>query len=68
MAQIVTNEGLNDGEDNKLAEWLKKNKLERVKEKFDEYQISIDELKSVDINCDLEYGLIIYIYLFMHNI
>ena len=56
MAQIDTNEGLNDGVDYDLTQWLKKNKLERVKEKFVEYEISMDELKSVDINCDLEYG------------
>ena len=52
MAQVETNEGWN-GEDNELLQWLKEHKLQKAKEKFIEYEISMDDLKSIDLKHDL---------------
>ena len=46
MAQIDANEG--NGEENELMEWLKS------KEKFLDYQVSMDDLRTLDLKKDLE--------------
>ena len=51
MAQIDTNEG--DGEQNELIQWLTDNRLLKAKEKFLEYQVSMEDLKSIDLKHDL---------------
>ena len=71
MAQsyVETNEGaVNDGEDNELMSWLKTNKLLNVKQKFIDQDITIDDLKSLDIKNDLEYVILYTFYGRMKNL
>ena len=51
MAQVELNEG--NGEDNELMEWLEENKLLKAKQQFIEYEITMDDLKSLDLKHDL---------------
>ena len=66
MAQVETNERVND-EDNELIKWLKNNRLLKVKQKFIDYEVELEDLKVIDLKHDLK--LIIYnTYKLIHNI
>ena len=58
MAQNDTNEG---DEDNKLIEWLTSNRLLKVKEKFIDYQVSMNDLKTMDLDTHLTFSQIKHI-------
>ena len=54
MSQLETNEGVNDNEDNKMIKWLTENRLLKIKEKFINNDISLDDLKALDLKIDLK--------------
>eukprot|EP01084_Bolivina_argentea_P167729 291039_1 len=49
--QVDTNEGV--GENDELMKWLADNKLLKAKQQFIEYDVSMDDLKCIDIKNDL---------------
>eukprot|EP01084_Bolivina_argentea_P022863 42521_1 len=49
--EVDTNEGA--GENDVLMQWLTDNKLLKAKQQFIEYDVSMDDLKSIDIKNDL---------------
>ncbi len=52
--QVDTNEG--SGEHDELMRWLSDNKLLKAKQQFLEYDVSMDDLKSIDLQNDLKLG------------